>query len=68
MTYRIEQINGWKKKKEVEALEFKEAKSDFGFETLHKYVVALANERGGEGSIHLVGVRGKGRWHSGSGN
>ena len=33
---------------ENEHLEFKEAKANFHFETLVKYCVALANERGGK--------------------
>ena len=44
----VERINRWKNQKEIERLEFKEAKSDFGFENLYKYMVALANERGGQ--------------------
>lgn len=42
-----EQFEKWLNAKEDEHIEFKEAKSDFGFDKLIGYCVALANEMGG---------------------
>ncbi len=43
----VEQVNQWLTAREGERIEFKEAKSSFSFEELVRYVVALANEKGG---------------------
>src|SRR5712691_4497569 len=48
MTVSVEQLQKWLDAKEDEHLEFKEAKTNFHFETLVKYCVALANEGGGK--------------------
>ncbi len=47
MTAMLQMLEEWLVAKEDEHLEFKEAKQNFHFETLVKYCVALANERGG---------------------
>ncbi len=47
MTVSIRELQTWMNSREDEHLEFKEAKTRFDFETLVKYCVALANERGG---------------------
>lgn len=47
MIDQLDQLKAWLKAKEDEYLEFKEAKSNFEFETLVKYCAALANEGGG---------------------
>ena len=44
----VSELEKWMKARENEQLEFKEAKNNFHFETLVKYVVALANEGGGK--------------------
>lgn len=46
----LEQLSAWLGSKESEHLEFKEAKQQFDFASLKRYVVALGNEGGG----HLV--------------
>lgn len=52
-----QQIDAWRAAKfEDEHLEFKEAKSQFDFDKLLKYCVALANERGGK---LLLGIEDK---------
>lgn len=48
MTAALEELEGWLSEPEGERLEFKEAKSNFHFETLGKYCAALANEGGGK--------------------
>ena len=51
MKVTLEQLNRWLiSPSETERLEFKEAKSNFHFEKLVEYCVALANEGGG----HIV--------------
>ncbi|MDE2743308.1 MAG: putative DNA binding domain-containing protein [Gemmatimonadota bacterium] len=47
MTVSINELQTWMDAREDEHLEFKEAKTNFNFETLVKYCVALANEGGG---------------------
>ena len=47
MTVSIDELQTWMNAREDEHLEFKEAKTNFNFETLVKYCVALANEGGG---------------------
>ena len=47
MTVSMDELQTWMNAKEDEHLEFKEAKSNFHFETLVNYCVALANESGG---------------------
>ena len=47
MSDRLDQLQKWMNDPEDEHLEFKEAKSNFHFEKLVKYCVALANEGGG---------------------
>jgi ATP-dependent DNA helicase RecG len=44
----LEELDVWLSEPESERLEFKEAKSNFHFETLAKYCAALANEGGGK--------------------
>ncbi|MFN8634275.1 MAG: ATP-binding protein [Chloroflexota bacterium] len=44
----VAQLEDWMNDDEDEHLEFKEAKSNFHFETLADYCAALANERGGK--------------------
>lgn len=48
MTVAVEKLQKWLDAKEDEHLECKEAKTNFHFETLVKYCVALANEGGGK--------------------
>jgi ATP-dependent DNA helicase RecG len=48
MTVAVEKLQKWLDMKEDEHLECKEAKTNFHFETLVKYCVALANEGGGK--------------------
>jgi ATP-dependent DNA helicase RecG len=48
MTVAVEKLQKWLDAREDEHLEFKEAKTNFHFETLVKYCVALANEGGGK--------------------
>ena len=48
MTVAVEKLQKWLNAKEDEHLECKEAKTNFHFETLVKYCVALANEGGGK--------------------
>ena len=48
MTAAVEKLQKWLDAKEDEHLECKEAKTNFHFETLVKYCVALANEVGGK--------------------
>ena len=43
----LEELDAWLAQPEAEHLEFKEAKTNFHFETLAKYCAALANEGGG---------------------
>ena len=47
MSVSINELHAWMNAKEGERLEFKEAKTQFHFEKLVKYCVALANEGGG---------------------
>ena len=47
MSVSIDELHTWMNAKEGERLEFKEAKTQFHFEKLVKYCVALANEGGG---------------------
>ena len=44
---RLPEVESWLTQKEVEHLEFKEAKWRYDFEELVRYCVALANEKGG---------------------
>ena len=48
MSATLEELDAWLSEPEAERLEFKEAKSNFHFETLAKYCAALANEGGGK--------------------
>ncbi len=48
MSATLEELDAWLSEPEGERLEFKEAKSNFHFETLAKYCAALANEGGGK--------------------
>ncbi len=48
MSATLEELDSWLREPEAERLEFKEAKSNFHFETLAKYCAALANEGGGK--------------------
>src|SRR5258708_27714644 len=48
MIDRVDELRTWMRAREDEHLEFKEAKSNFHFEKLVEYCVALANERGGK--------------------
>jgi ATP-dependent DNA helicase RecG len=48
MSDRLELLSEWMKDRENEHLEFKEAKTNFHFEKLVEYCVALANEGGGK--------------------
>src|SRR5664279_1097293 len=48
MSATLEELDVWLSEPEAERLEFKEAKSNFHFETLAKYCAALANEGGGK--------------------
>jgi ATP-dependent DNA helicase RecG len=48
MSATLEELDAWLAEPEAERLEFKEAKSNFHFETLAKYCAALANEGGGK--------------------
>ena len=48
MSATLTELDGWLSEPEAERLEFKEAKSNFHFETLAKYCAALANEGGGK--------------------
>jgi ATP-dependent DNA helicase RecG len=48
MSATLEELDAWLCEPEAERLEFKEAKSNFHFETLAKYCAALANEGGGK--------------------
>lgn len=50
MVIDLSTLEGWLRKAEDERLEFKEARRQFDFDDLSKYMVALANEGGG----HLV--------------
>ena len=47
MSVSMDELQTWMNAKEDEHLEFKEARTNFHFETLVKYCVALANEGGG---------------------
>ena len=47
MSVSIDELHTWMNAREDERLEFKEAKTQFHFEKLAKYCVALANEGGG---------------------
>lgn len=47
MIVTLEQIDKWLSCREDEHVEFKEAKTQFSYDDLLKYVAALANERGG---------------------
>ena len=47
MSVSIDELHAWMNAREDERLEFKEAKTQFHFEKLVKYCVALANEGGG---------------------
>ena len=47
MTVSIQELQTWLNNREDEHLEFKEAKTRYDFDTLVRYCVALANERGG---------------------
>lgn len=48
MSVSIDELHTWMNAREDECLEFKEAKTQFHFEKLVKYCVALANEGGGK--------------------
>ena len=48
MTVSINELQTWMNDKEGKHLEFKEAKTNFHFEKLVKYCIALANEGGGK--------------------
>ncbi len=48
MSATLEELDFWLSEPEAERMEFKEAKSNFHFETLAKYCAALANEGGGK--------------------
>ena len=48
MSATLDELDAWLSEPEGERLEFKEAKSNFHFETLAKYCAALANEGGGK--------------------
>lgn len=48
MSATLEELDAWLAEPEAERLEFKEAKSNFHFETLARYCAALANEGGGK--------------------
>ena len=48
MSATLDELDAWLAEPEAERLEFKEAKSNFHFETLAKYCAALANEGGGK--------------------
>ena len=48
MTVSINELQTWMNDQEGEHLEFKEAKTNFHFEKLVKYCIALANEGGGK--------------------
>ena len=48
MSASLEDLDVWLSEPESERLEFKEAKSNFHFDTLAKYCAALANEGGGK--------------------
>lgn len=56
MTISLEQLHAWMSDREDEHLEFKEAKSDYDFEKLVRYCVALANERGGRIILGITDV------------
>jgi ATP-dependent DNA helicase RecG len=56
MTVAVEQLQKWLDAKEDEHLECKEAKTNFHFETLVKYCIALANQGGGK---MILGVTNK---------
>ena len=56
MIVAINELQSWMNTREDEHLEFKEAKNNFDFETLVKYCVALANEKGGK---MLLGITDK---------
>ena len=48
MSATLKELDAWLSEPEAERLEFKEAKSNFHFETLARYCAALANEGGGK--------------------
>ena len=56
MTISLSELRTWMDARENEHLEFKAAKTDFRFETLVNYCVALANEGGG---MMILGVTDK---------
>ena len=48
MSATVEELEVWLSEPEAERVEFKEAKTNFHFESLAKYCAALANEGGGK--------------------